>query len=110
MSSPTLEGIESTEGIISGHSIVVAARDQVTADLADKVVVLDLESGMYYGLDAVGARIWNLIQEPKVVSDVRDLLLKEYQVDPDRCEYELLAFLHEMAVHGLVEVQDAAEA
>jgi hypothetical protein len=88
----------------------VAARDQVTADLADEVVMLDLESGMYYGLDAVGARIWNLIQEPKVVNAVRDILLQEYQVDPDRCERELLAFLREMAVHGLVEVQNAANA
>ena len=104
MDSP---GLERT---ISECSMVVAAKDQVSADLSDEVVMLDLESGVYYGLDAVGARIWSLIQEPRAVGDIRDTLLEEYQVEPNRCERELLALLRELAAKGLIEVQDATDA
>jgi Coenzyme PQQ synthesis protein D (PqqD) len=39
-------------------------------------VVFDLKSSVYYGLDTVGARIWNLIQVPRAVNEIRDILLK----------------------------------
>jgi hypothetical protein len=95
---------------ISVNSTVAAAKGQISADLADEVVILDLESGIYYGLDAVGTRIWHLIQAPRTVKDVQDTLLEEYEVDPDRCGQELLALLRELASHGLVEVKDGADA
>jgi hypothetical protein len=100
-------GLERT---LSECSIVVAAADQISADLAGEAVILDLKSGTYFGVDAVGARIWALIQEPRTMADLRDALLAEYEVDPDRCEGEVLAFIHEMVDRGLVEVRDAVNA
>ena len=74
------------------------------------MVILNLDSGMYFGLNAVGARIWNLIQEPRSVQDIRDLLLEEYEVDPERCENDLLALLHGLAAEGLAEVKHETSA
>ena len=87
-------------------SIISVAKEQVSCDLAGEVAILDLKSGVYYGLNAVGARIWNLIQEPKTVSEVRDALLEEYNIKPDCCEHDLLALLQELAAKGLIEVKD----
>jgi hypothetical protein len=96
---------------ITVSSSVVAARNQVSSDLGGEVAILDLKGGTYYGLDAVGARIWGLIQEePKTVKEVRDILLEEYEVEPDRCERDLLALLQRLADEGLVEVEDGASA
>ncbi len=94
---------------VSKYSTVVAAKDQTSADLADEVVILDLKSGTYYGLDAVGSRIWSLIQEPRTVSDIRDILLEEYEVAFDRCEREILTLLQELAARRLIEVKDATD-
>jgi hypothetical protein len=91
---------------ISLNSTVVAAKGQVSSEIGSEVAILDLEAGTYYGLDAVGARIWALIHEPKMVSEVRDVILDEYQVDPGRCERDLLALLRRLADEGLVEVDD----
>lgn len=85
-------------------SIVVAAKDQVYADIAGEVVILNLKSGMYYGLDPVGARIWELIQQPASVSQIRETLVTEYDVDPDLCERDLLVLLQRLSDAGLVEV------
>lgn len=93
--------------MVSRNSTVVATRDQVSSDLKGEVAILDLKAGVYYGLDEVGARIWNLLQEPKIVSEIRNTLLEEYDVEPDRCERDLLALLQRLADEGLVEVEDA---
>ncbi len=92
---------------ISEHSIVMVSKDQVSSDLGEgETAILDLRSGTYYGLDAVGARIWNLIQEPKTIGEIRNVLASEYDVEPKRCERDLLALLQRLADEGLVEVRD----
>ena len=96
------------KSVVSGSSTVVASKDQVSSDLGGEVAILDLKAGVYYGLDAVGARIWSLIQEPRAVNEIRDILLEEYDVDPERCERDLLALLQRLAEEGLIEVKDEA--
>ena len=91
--------------MVSGDSTVVAAKDQVSSDLGGEVAILDLKAGVYYGLDAVGARIWSLIQEPRTVNEIRDILLEEYEVEPERCERDLLALLQRLADEGIIEVE-----
>jgi hypothetical protein len=91
---------------ISTSSIVVAAKDQVSSDLAGETVLLSMQSAMYYGLDQVGSRIWELVREPIRVSDLRDAITREYDVEPERCEADVLGFLRELAVKGLIEVRD----
>ncbi len=92
--------------MISARANIVAARWQVSCDLSTEAVILNLQDGIYYGLDSVGARIWHFIQEPRTVDEVREALLKEYDVEPDRCERDLLALLRELEARGLIEIRD----
>lgn len=91
---------------LSAGSSVVATKDQVSSDLGGEAAILNLEAGTYYGLDAVGARIWSLIQEPRTVEGIRDVLVSEYEVESDRCEGDLIALLQGLVDEGLVEVRD----
>ncbi len=72
--------------------------------------MLDLNKGVYYGLDTVGARIWELIQTPQPVVAVRDAIVREYDVTLERCEHDLLALLSELAAVALIELRDAPAA
>jgi hypothetical protein len=90
---------------LSLGSVVAAVADQVSCDLDGEAVLLSLRTGVYYGLDQVGARIWSLVQGPTTVQIVRDTLLAEYDVEASRCERDLLALLRAMAAEGLVEVR-----
>jgi Coenzyme PQQ synthesis protein D (PqqD) len=92
--------------MVSGRSIVVAAKEQASCNLADEAILLSLKAGVYYGLNSVGTRIWNLLQEPRSVHEVRDAILEEYDVDPDRCERDLLALLRDLAANGLIQTKD----
>jgi len=89
---------------IAKTSTVVAAKDQVSCDLAGEAVILDMKSGIYYGLNPVGARIWSLIQEPRTVSAVLDMLLEQYDVETDHCEGDLFALLQDLATKNLIVI------
>lgn len=95
---------------LSANSTVVLAEDQVSSDLGGEAVILNLKDGRYYGLDAVAARVWKLIETPRRVADVRDILVDEYDVESDRCERDLLALLQRLADERLIEVSDEAPA
>ena len=86
-------------------SVVVVSRDQMASDIGGETVILGMKAGRYYGLDAVGVRVWQLIQNPALVSDVTKTLVAEYDVDAERCESDVLRLLDSMAAAGLVEVR-----
>lgn len=87
-------------------SSVVAAEGQVFSDLGDETAILDLKSGTYYGLNAVGARIWSLIQQPTTVKEIHDILMSEYEVEPQRLRHDLVMVLEDLAEHELIEIRD----
>ena len=89
---------------ISLDTSVVASKEQASADLGGEAAVLNLKNGIYYGLNPVGARIWNIIQTPRTVREVRDTLIDEYDVDSDRCERDLVALLEQLVEHDLVDI------
>lgn len=97
-------------GAIATSSVVVATKDQVSSDLAGEAIVLSLATAMYYGLDQVGARIWELMREPTRVADIRDAIASEYDVELERCERDVLDLLRQLATEGLIEVRDGTEA
>ena len=85
-------------------SRVKAARDQVSADLQGEVAILYLVNGVYYGLEEVGARIWELIQEPRTVAEIRDSIVAEYDVLSAVAERDLLRLLQRLRAERLLEV------
>jgi len=87
--------------------LVCAAPDQVSCELGGEAAILNLKTGAYFGLDPVGARIWSLISEPRTVAGIRDAIVEEYDVEPDRCERDLLALLEKLADAGLVDIRVA---
>ena len=91
---------------ISLNSIVVAVKDQVSADLSGEVAILHLKSGVYYGLNGVGTEIWNFIKVPRRVKEIYEWLLEKYKVASRRCERELLSLLNQLVVEELVRVKD----
>ena len=90
---------------ISLNALVAATQKQVSTSLEDEAVILHLEKGVYYGLNPVGSRIWNLLQAPRTVRDIRDIILQEFEVEPQRCEDDLLRLLQELSDKGLIEVK-----
>ena len=74
-------------------SRVKASRDTAFSEIQDEIVLVGFQSGKYYGLDGVGARIWSLVQQPRTLREVLAALLEEFDVDAAACERDLLEFV-----------------
>lgn len=88
---------------LSLDSRVIATPDQLSSVLAGEVVILSLADGVYYGLDAVGAYIWQRLRESRTVRELVDDIVTRYAVDRERCERDLLTFLEDLRTHHLAE-------
>ena len=90
---------------LSLNRTVVVAKDVVSCDLVEEAALLNLKDGVYYGLNPVGARIWNLIQEPREVGEILEILLDEYDVERDTCQNDLIELLGQLIDKELVTVK-----
>lgn len=97
------------DGPLSLHSVVIATPEQVSCALGDESAILNMKNSVYYGMNAVGTRIWNMLGEPRSIVQLRDALVDEYEVEPARCEEDLLHLLEKMRTEGLIEVRSAPE-
>jgi hypothetical protein len=91
---------------VTPDSTILAGKDQVSTDLQGEAIVLGLDKGIYFGLDEVGAKIWEMLREPRRVSDLRDAIVSTYEVDPETCERDVIRFLESLEAQGLIEVTD----
>ncbi|MGD0540811.1 MAG: PqqD family protein [Tepidisphaeraceae bacterium] len=89
---------------------VVAAKHQISSELDGEAVILDLEQGVYYGLNEVGARVWQLIQQPRPLEQVHRTLVNEFDVAPDECERDLVALVERLESAGLIVRRNAVGA
>ena len=94
------------EKTLSLDSIVAASPDQVSCLLGTEAAILNLKSGVYFGLEGVGAIVWDLIAKPKPVNEILETLLERFEVDQERCQNDLFALLAELDRRGLIEVTE----
>jgi coenzyme PQQ synthesis protein D (PqqD) len=92
---------------ITLKSTVAISEDAVFKELDGEAVILNLESRTYFGLNAVGTRVWTLLQEHGSLDDVFQALCQEFEVDPAVLERDLVGLVEQMRAKGLVNVAAA---
>ena len=85
------------------------SNQNVWSGLGEEVVILDLASSSYLGLDAVAAAVWGALAEPRTVGELEAVLSASYEVDPDEVSRDLRWCLSEL-YYGGVGVLDEEEA
>ena len=83
----------------------VVSDDQVATSVGGETVILGLHDGVYYGLDAVGARVWAMLASPRTVGELVDGIVAEFDVDATRCRTDLAGLLGELEGRGLVRAE-----
>ena len=73
-------------------------------NLQDELVLLNLDRGVYFGLDAIGTRIWSLLGEGRPLGDVVATIVDEYEVDHAHGTEDVLDLARQLREQGLVEL------
>lgn len=79
------------------------AEEVVAKMVGDELVLLDYEREVYYGLDPIGARIWELLST-STLSEIIDTLLGEYDVTREELAADVEALMKELETSGLVKI------
>jgi hypothetical protein len=72
------------------------------ASVGDNLVLLDMDKGVYVGLDAIGSRIWDRIESPVVVSEICEELGRDYAAEPAVIEADVLKFLNQLSDQKMI--------
>ena len=75
----------------------------LTSRIDNEEVMLDMDSGSYFGLNVIGSEIWQRLAKPITVADLCQQLQTEYEISKEQCETEVLGFLHEMLAGNLIQ-------
>ena len=81
---------------------VILPAQVMARQVGDETVILDLTSGTYYGLDPVGARIWQLMADGQTLMQVCEVMLSEYDVTREDIERDVLALVQTLLERKLV--------
>jgi len=87
---------------ISLNSRVRIQDDVLFQELQGEAVLLNLKTGVYLGLNAIGTRIWQLLQEDVALSRVMEVMLREYDVTQEKLSGDLLDLVAQMEQQGLL--------
>lgn len=87
------------------ESKISIPKDVVFRDVDGEAVILNLETGQYYGLDEVGTRMWDLLAEHGQVGAACRAMLDEYDVSEEQLKLDMLRLIDDLVSHGLVQVE-----
>ena len=76
--------------------------DAIAKRVGDELVILNVGSGTYFGLDPVGARIWQLLEEGKSPTEIRDVMVEEYEVSYETLERDIAVLLNDLLAKALI--------
>lgn len=94
-----------------GDEQVVARTDEsLSATLDGEAVLLQPEAGMYYGMNDVATVLWERLEEPATVADLRAELRSEFDVEAAVADRDLRAFLSDLEAADLVEISERDDA
>lgn len=102
--------ISSLNNDVLGTLLLCREKKNISTELEGETVILDMASGVYSGLDAVGTSIWNLLEQPITFSNLCQKIMEEYDVAEDACRTDVLSFLKDLADNKLITIQYEAAA
>ncbi len=87
--------------------MVTRRGELIETEVDGELVALHVDLGTCYGFNSTATRIWTMIEQPKLFSELADALMSEFDVDRATCEGQLKDLLDDLAGDGLVEIRPA---
>src|SRR6187401_511376 len=81
--------------------------DVLFQEIKGEGVLLNLKTGVYLGLNPVGAMVWSLLSGNPTVGEILDSMLAEFEVEREQCLDDLVALLDELQANQLVTIVPA---
>jgi len=92
--------------MIDINSTVKRNEEVFASEVDGEAVMMNIQTGKYYGLDEIGTRIWELMKEEIEVKKIINELRKEFDVSEQQCKKDVLTLLGDLEKNQLIEVSE----
>lgn len=89
------------------RTLAIAQPDVILQELGDEVIVANLDSGVYFSMNEVAARIWGLLHEASSIDEVVASMLDEYETDENALHADISRLIGELLEYGLIRLNYA---
>jgi hypothetical protein len=89
------------------HLRAVVPEHVIFRPFASEMVLLNIHTGRYHGMDEVGARCFHALRENDCLQTALESLLEEYEGDEDRIREDLIGYCSELVESGLIELRSS---
>ena len=89
---------------ITLDTTITVPEDIIFRELDGEAVLLNLETGIYFGLDDVGTRIWQLLDEHLSLRIVLECLQTEFDAGPEVLASDLIELADTLSSKGLIRI------
>ena len=87
------------------ETLMVSRREGlVEAEVDGEIVALHVDKGTCYGFNQTATAVWKLLERPRRLDEICDVLAGEFEVDPGECERDVLALLKDLETDGLIDL------
>jgi hypothetical protein len=86
-------------------SVVTRCEDIVAGVVDADLIMMSIENGKYYQLNPSAGQIWNLLEQPRTVTEICKMLSKDFKVTPDACQKDVFNFLNELVSRKIVMIR-----
>ncbi len=86
-------------------TIVCRKSDLLTAEVNGEIVLMSVQDGLYFGLNAIGSDIWRRLETPVQVAALCAALTADYQGQASVIERDVLDLLETLATKHLIEIR-----
>ena len=81
---------------------IIVSSQAIAKQVGDEIVILHVGNGTYFGLDAVGGRIWQLMAEGKSPNEICEVVLEEYDVSREDLERDIIGLIKDLVAQDLI--------
>jgi hypothetical protein len=86
-------------------SLVSRSQEILASEMGKETVMLDVQKGAYFGMDAIGSIIWGMLESPIRIADLCAALQTQFAVPAQECQRDVLEFLGQLREQGLLNVE-----
>ena len=91
---------------VTSQSVISRNPEIIHSAMDDEVVMMSVDQGLFFGIDAIGTHIWTLLETPLKVEDLIEKLMAHYNVEQAVCENDTLLFLNDMLLKKVILIEE----
>ncbi len=90
---------------IENNSKIILNQELLQSEIDGETIMMSIDNGKYYGLNSVASRIWEIIKDEPLFSELIEKLMEEYDIEKKQCEIETLDFLTNLIKNKLIKIE-----